>query len=175
MLNRFNDIITHPEFKNMLGQNFKSFTPLNEFYANHYKKPLGLAARIKEFLGFEPKAPLEMEAGPDEVIDNTPVITQLSNTDIDMTKEELNAILDERETALKTEFSDKIEGLQTELNSEKEKSSDLEVKLKSATDKIAELEATPAEEHAGGETSTQTKLKGLGPAHTELKARYKLP
>jgi len=175
MLNRFNDILAHPEFKIMLEQNFKSFTPLNEFYANHYKKPLGLAARIKEFLGFEPKTPLEMEKGPDEVTDTTPVITQLSNTDIDMTKEELNAILDERETALKTELSGKIDSLQTELDSEKTKSSELETKLKAAEDKIKELEATPAEEHAAGETSTQTKLKGLGPHHAALKAEYKLP
>lgn len=177
LLNRFNDCITHPEFKKMLDLNFKSFTPLNEFYANHYKKTVSLFQKFKEFVGLESKPIIEPEKGPDDIdTDIFPDISQLSNTDIDMTKEELNAILDEREMALKTDFSAKITGLQTDLDTEKGKTAELETKLKAAETKVLELEATPGAEHASGETNTTpTKGKGLGPAHAELKAKYNLP
>lgn len=174
MLNRFNDIIAHPEFPVLLEHNYKSFTKLNEFYANRYKKSVSLFQRVKELFG---AAPNEVPpAGPDDVIDNSLAISQPSNTDIDMTKEELNAILDERETALKTDFSEKITGLQADLDTEKTKTTELESKLKAAEAKVLELEATPGAEHVGGEKDTTPgKAKGLGPAHAALKAKYNLP
>ena len=92
-----------------------------------------------------------------------------------MTKEELNALLDERVNSLKSEFSAQVEGIKSELEAEKTKSADLETKLEAATEKIAKLEATPAEEHTSGETTTTTLKQGLGPAHAALKAKWNLP
>jgi hypothetical protein len=166
LLNRFNDIIAQPQFQKVLEKNYRAFTKLNEFYSNLYKEPIGFFSKLKKFIGLESKT-----NDPDDTTDIFPI----QNNEIDMTKEELNALLEERETKLKTEFTTQLEGLKSDLQSEKEETSSLKEQLKEAKDKITQLESAPAEDHANGQKDTTSAKKGLGPAHAELKAKYKLP
>lgn len=138
-----------------------------------------ILAKVKRSLGIP---------GPDDVDADTSNRTQeFSNNEIEMTKEEMQEMLDAQASAIEVKFAAKTDELkaafavkEAELVSEKDALQlDITEKaslLAAAQAEVARLSELPADEHAGGDTNTtlEASKKGFGKHHDALKVELGL-
>ena len=142
-----------------------------------------ILAKVKRSLGI---------AGPDEVDADTLNRTQeFSNNEIEMTKEEVQEMLDNQASAIEVKFSAKADELKAAFAAkeaelvakaaEKEaellaKAAETEQQLAAAQAEVARLTELPAADHAGGDTNTtiEAAKKGFGKHHHALKVELGL-
>lgn len=124
---------------------------------------------------------------PDGIADDPlHAIQEFSKNNIDMTKEETQAMLDTTVAGIEAQFSKKVEELQTQfaaktdaLEAENKKLEaslkDTETQLEAAKAEIKTLSASAADDHADGKKDTGKGKVSMGANHEWLKARYNLP
>lgn len=131
-----------------------------------------ILAKVKRSLGI---------AGPDEVDADTLNRTQeFSNNEIEMTKEEVQEMLDNQVSAIEVKFSAKTDELKAAFVAKEAellaKAAETEQQLAAAQAEVARLTELPAADHAGGDTNTtiEAAKKGFGKHHHALKVELGL-
>ena len=139
-----------------------------------------IVAALKAAIGITKK-------GPDDIDGDTNHATQdFSNNDIEMTKEEMQEMLDAQASNIQTQFSAKVDELQaqfaakvTALEDEKATTeaatTDIAQQLEAAKAEVARLSLEAAADHSGGVTDTGKGKVSMGANHEWLKSKFDLP